>query len=117
MAIYEVTLTVDEKLKATIEKKLKRAFGKDVPVHTIDRSKTPETRAQRLGEARDEVESARMIIEELKGEMENWKESIPENLQNGAKADEVQESIDALETLNSELENIDFDSVNFPSMF
>lgn len=117
MPTYEVTLTVNEKLKATIEKKLKLAFGKDIPVHTIDRSKTPETRTQRLGEARDQVESARSIVEDLKGEMENWKDSIPENLQQGAKADEVQESIDALETLNSDLENIDFDSVNFPSMF
>jgi ribosomal protein RSM22 (predicted rRNA methylase) len=63
------------------------------------------------------IENAKQIVTELKDEMQNWYDSIPENLQSGTKADEVQEAIDALESLEGELESLDFNSVNFPGMF
>lgn len=34
---------------------------------------------------------------ELKDELQNWLDNIPENLQNGSKADELREAIDAIE--------------------
>jgi flagellar biosynthesis chaperone FliJ len=117
MATFEITFTTEARMSASVEKKLRQVFGKDIPLHTIEKLKTPETRSQRLDEAKDEVDSAKSIVEELKDEMQNWYDSIPENLQGGTKADEVQETIDGLESLQSDLENIDFDSINFPSMF
>jgi hypothetical protein len=52
--------------------------------------------------------------------MEEWRDSIPENLQNGDKAQEVNDAISELESLADELDNLtlpDFSSVSFPSMF
>jgi predicted RNase H-like nuclease (RuvC/YqgF family) len=126
MARYTLTMTVEAAQPASVEKKLKQAFGEDIPVHTVEKVKTAESRADRLSEASGNLESAiedaKTIVEELRDEMQNWYDSIPENLQQGDKANEVQESIDALENVSSELDNLDasncgFDDVNFPSMY
>jgi hypothetical protein len=117
MATYTITLTVNEKLPASVEKKLRQAFGRDIPIHTIEKSNTAKSRSARLSEAESDFENAKSVVTELKDEMEGWHDSIPENLQSGTKADEVQEAIDALEQIESEMENVDFSSVNFPSMF
>jgi len=126
MARYTLTLTVEASQPASVEKKLRQAFGEEIPVHTVERIKTAESRADRLAQVNSDFESsiedAKSNVEELKEEMQNWYDSIPENLQSGDKANEVQEAIDALENLASELDNLDisglgFDDVNFPSMF
>ena len=126
MARYTITLTVEAAQPASVEKKLRTAFGEDVPVHTVEKLKTAESRADRLSEASGNIESsiedAKNAVEELKDEMQNWYDSIPENLQSGDKANEVQEAIDALENCSSELDNLDisgcgFDDVSFPSMY
>lgn len=78
------------------------------------------------------------IVEELKEEMESWRDSIPENLQGGNKYDEVSSACDALDAIDigeladeiSEPEEIQGriealetavqelgDSVEFPGMF
>lgn len=117
MARYKVEMQVEDRLPTSVEKKLRQVFGKDVPIHTTEKLTTPESRADRLSEAENEFENAKSVVIELRDEMQNWFDSIPENLQNGSKADEVQEAIDALETLEGEMDCIDFSSVSFPSMF
>jgi len=126
MATYEIKLTVEAAQPSSVEKKLRQTFGEEVPVHTVEKIKTAESRANRLAEASGNLESAiedaKSCVEELKDEMQNWYDSIPENLQQGDKANEVQETIDALDNVSSELDNLDasscgFDDVNFPSMF
>lgn len=118
MARYKVTLEISERLPASVEKKLKQVFG-DVPIHTVEKIVTPESRADRLDEAisglEDSIDNAKTAVEELKDEMQSWYDSIPENLQQGDKAGEVQEAID----LESELESLSVPSndVSFPSMF
>lgn len=79
--------------------------------------KAPTSRAERLSEAESDFESAKSTVEELRDEMTNWKDNIPENLQGGDKCSEVEEAESALEELINEMENIDFGNVSFPSMF
>lgn len=54
-------------------------------------------------------------VDDLKQELEDWKDNIPENLQDGEKAGEIESAIDELENLSSALEDLDFGSVEFPS--
>ena len=117
MANYEIKLTVEAARRESVEKKLREAFGKEIPIHSVEKLKTAESRADRLSEAEALVDDAKSIVEELKDEMEQWYDSIPENLQSGDKANEVQECKDNLENVQSELENVDFGSVEFPGMF
>ena len=124
MAQYRIELQVDAPMPASVEKKLRDVFGQTVPVHTVEKLRTPESRADRLSAAESDLESAlsdaKDAVEELKGEMEEWRDSIPENLQNGDKAQEVNDAISELESLADELDNLtlpDFSSVSFPSMF
>jgi translation elongation factor EF-1beta len=78
---------------------------------------SPESRSKRINDAASIMEDAKAIVEELKDEMKQWYDSIPENLQSGSKAEEVQSAIDALEDVQSEMESISFYSVKFPRMF
>lgn len=116
MANYEIKLTVEAARRESVEKALVKTFGKDVPIHSVEKLKTAESRADRLGEAEGSLEDAKSVVSELKDEMQEWFDSIPENLQQGQKASEVQEAIDALESLEGDLENIQFD-VSFPGMY
>jgi len=123
MAKYKISLTVKAAQPASVEKKLRDAFGADLPIHTVEKITTLESRSARLTDALSDFECSRddckSIVEELKDEMQNWLDSIPENLQSGGKAEEVQEAIDALDSLEDELDNVEIPAVdvNFPSMF
>lgn len=115
MAEYKVTMHIEGARKASVEKKLKQMFpDEDVQVEKVEAATS---RADRLSEAESSLEDAKSVVTELKDEMQNWYDSIPENLQNGSKASEVQEAIDALESIESDLENVDLSSVSFPGMF
>lgn len=117
MAKYTINLTVDGANVKQVQAKLKEVFSL-AEVSAVKKVKPPaKSRADRLGEAEGQVQEALSIVQELQEEMENWHDSIPENLQSGSKASEVEEAKDALESLASDLENLDFSSVNFPGMF
>ena len=116
MANYKITLMVDAAKRASVEKKLRIAFGEEVPIHSVEKLKTAESRADRLSEAEGLADDARQLVEELQDEMEQWYDSIPENLQQGSKAQEVEEARDALDSLKGELEGLSWD-VSFPGMF
>lgn len=49
--------------------------------------------------AADTIEGGKSEVECLKEELEGWYDNLPENFQNGMKGDELQEAIDALDTL------------------
>lgn len=74
------------------------------------------SRAARLGEAAALVESAKEIVVDLKSGMENWRDSVPENLQGGGKYSQIEECISGLEEIESGLEGIEWDGVEFPGM-
>lgn len=117
MAQFQITLKVDGARRDFVEKTLRKAFGKDAPIFTVEKVKTPESPAARLSEAESMVDDARSIVEELKDEMEQWRDSIPENLQSGDKYSQVDDCCTTLDDLHSNLEQADFNSVEFPGMF
>jgi hypothetical protein len=117
VAHYEITLVVDSARKLTVERKLRAAFGDEPAIYSVEKVTTPESRAERLREAEGLFGEAQSIVEDLQSEMEAWRESVPENLQNSIKAAEVDEAIGQLEQLHNEIEAIDFSSVCFPRMF
>jgi len=120
MAQYRVTMTIDGTRLDSVRKKLIEKFGEINPETLFGIKKvkieTNQSRADRLGEAESSVEDSKSIVSELCEEMQSWFDSIPENLQGGSKADEVQEAIDSLQQISDDLENIDFGNVSFPSM-
>ncbi len=113
---FVITVRVEAARRESIEKKLKLAFGDDANMATIEKVKTAESRADRLSEAEGMVDDARQIVEDLKDEMEQWRDSIPENLQGGDKYSQVDDACNALEEIQSNLEQSDW-GVEFPGMF
>ena len=76
------------------------------------------SRATRLSDTLDMTEKI-ADVEQLKEELEEWLDNLPENLQSSNKADMLQEAIDNLELIAEELEGIQElqHDVEFPSMF
>ncbi len=75
------------------------------------------SRADRYAAAQSLVSDAKSQIEELRDELQNWLDNLPENLQSGSKADELQTAIDELESNISSLDEVESASVEFPRMF
>ncbi len=114
MARYNVEFTVTANNIVSLKKMIAAAFpGEEWRVEKIDLSPS---RSSRLSDAEQHFETAKSIVEELKDEMENWKDSIPENLQDGDKASEVNWAFDALEEIFGNMDQVDF-SVDFPTAF
>ena len=76
------------------------------------------SRATRLSDTLDMSEKI-ADVEQLKEELEEWLDNLPENLQSSNKAEMLQEAIDNLDNIINELENIQElqHDVEFPSMF
>ena len=76
------------------------------------------SRATRLSDTLNMIEKI-ADVEQLKEELEEWLDNLPENLQSSNKAEMLQESIDNLDNIINELENIQElqHDVEFPSMF
>lgn len=51
-------------------------------------------------------------IQSLMEELEEWKENMPENLQGGDKHDQLEEAIQNLQDIITELESLDFSDKN-----
>jgi len=113
MANYKVTFTIEAARLSSAQKQVKKHF----PDAQVEKQEVKTSRADRLSEAESMLEDAKSIVEELKEEMEQWRESIPENLQSGGKYAEVEECEDELTSIIDSIENVEFGSVNFPSMF
>lgn len=75
------------------------------------------SRAERLSQAESLFEDAKSQIEDLKSEIEEWKNNLPENLQGGDKASQLEECESALEEIMSNMDNVEFGNVDFPGMF
>lgn len=117
MATYKFTGTVQGADVRVVNRVLKEAIEKAFPGASVRAEKVNDhpSRADRLAEAEEQVTDAATTVRELADEMEAWYDSIPENLQNGDKASQVEEAKDLLTELADTLENCDF-SVDFPAM-
>jgi methyl-accepting chemotaxis protein len=75
------------------------------------------SRADRLDEAAQMVENAKGIVEELRDELQTWLDGIPENMQGGDRASQLETAIEQLGEIVDSIGGIDLDwNVEFPSM-
>jgi hypothetical protein len=117
MATYRVVITgVTAANIKSLEKKIKAALGEEFSAD-VRRQDPSRSRADRLDEAAGMVEDAAMIVEELKDELQEWLDGLPENLQSGSKADELNDAISELESIYDSLGSVDTGSVSFPGMY
>lgn len=72
------------------------------------------SRAQRFSDVKDKVTEAKEAMETLRDELQSWLDNMPENLQDGQKAAELQETIDALDDVISNLEDAENADIEFP---
>lgn|SRR3990167_7790231 len=114
MAKYTVILTVEGTRLPTIQKEAEAAFKGNII--SIRKAELSTARAGRLDDIASAVGTLANDVEELRDELQEWYDNLPENFQNGDKGSELQEAIDGLEQIKDELEGVDFNSVNFPSM-
>jgi hypothetical protein len=115
MPKYRIVIKVDGSRVDFVKKQCLTAFGIDISTQVAKIESQP-SRTDRLNEAEGWVSDAKGVVEELRGEMEDWKENMPESLQQGSKADDIDECVSQLEEIESMLGNIDFGNVSFPSM-
>ena len=74
------------------------------------------SRAARYEEAQQEVESAKTTVEDLRDELETWRDGLPANLQQGTKADELQSAIEDLDAVIASLDEAAGIEPDFPVM-
>lgn len=77
----------------------------------------PKSRADRFSDAQGLVSEAHSQFEELRDELQNWLDNLPENLQSSQKADDLNAAIDELDNLISSCDEIEGADVEFPGMF
>ncbi len=80
-------------------------------------AKKKQTRSERFSSAMGLAEDARIQVEELKDELDEWLSNMPENLQGGSKAEEIEEAISALEEVIDCLDQAQGSDVMFPRAF
>ncbi len=116
-----ISITVDQKgaRVETIDKIIEKEIRKKYPDAgiSVERKETPESRSERFDEALSSVSDAKSEAENLRDELQEWLDNLPENLQSGNKADELQSAIDELEEFISNCEELESASVEFPGMF
>ncbi len=92
---------------------VKRAFD-------MKEARKRKSRATRLGDALGLVTDARLEVEDLKGEIEEWKENLEgTNFESSMKYEQLEECLDALDELVSNLEECESadGNIEFPGMF
>lgn len=113
MANYLIRAQVQGSRIDAVTKRAIEVFGTGCSVKKRDLT---QSRADRLAQIEGDIADCVSEIESLRDEMQEWHDSIPENLQDGDKASEVQESIDALEEAITSIQDIDLTGISFPSM-
>lgn len=115
MPVYRVVLKVTADRITDVRKRAEATFGGSL-IH-VSKEDMAKSRADRLAVIESTVQDAAQDISELKEELEEWRDNLPESLQEGGKASELEDAIEALEELSGSLEEIDFTSVSFPGMY
>ena len=75
------------------------------------------SRRVRFEEAVGEIGEPKGMIEDLRDELQEWLDNMPENLQGGEKAGQLENSISELDDMISSLEELECTDVEFPGMF
>ena len=74
------------------------------------------SRAKRLKFILGNIKDAKGGIEELMDELQDWLDNMPENLQQSSKAQEIQEALGNLGSIQQSLEEALSVDVTFPGM-
>ncbi len=112
-----IQITVEQKgLRASVlQALLKKQYPK--AIITVRRESEGTSRADRFSQAQSDVCDAKSEAEQLKAELEEWQSNMPENLQEGTKAQEIEEAMEQLDEFISACEDAESVSVDFPGMF
>ena len=103
--------------RAREEAKKKAAEEGNQPMEVKKMSKKNPSRRERFEHVQSLITDALAQTEELKGELEEWKDNLPENLQNGSKAQELEDAISNLDELIDALNTAEGVEVDFPGAF
>jgi hypothetical protein len=110
---YIVTMRIKGSNLPAVEKKAKAAWGDKVKISHVRRSSSNQAL---LDDAKEMVEGAAEIVAELHGAMEERRDNTPENFQSTETYAMVEQCVDELESLESDIDGIlpSFDEVEFP---
>ena len=75
-----------------------------------------ESRETRFLKARELIDRAKVVFEDLQNELQDWLDNMPENLQESYKAEELQDTIDGLDGAIDDAEEIVTTEIEFPRM-
>lgn len=112
---YTVTIVVEASRLETVTKEANAAFPG--AVRSVRKVDTNKSRSDRLDSIARDVQDAQNGVEELRDELQEWYDNLPESFQSGEKGDSLNEAISLLEDIASSLESVDFNSVDFPTMY
>lgn len=83
----------------------------------VFRVEPPISRADRFSKALELVSEAQSMLEELRDEVQNWHDNLPENLQDSDKGSMLDDAGSTLEEMIGNLEDVSGNSVEFPGMY
>jgi|TARA_R110002020_G_scaffold169824_1_gene359225 uncharacterized coiled-coil DUF342 family protein len=114
MAQYKVVITLHD----SDIRKVRKEFSSFSGARITKVNQSP-SRRERFDEARGQVEEGQQVVEQLRDEMQEWHDSMPESLQSGSKGDSVLETADQLDEVFNEIDSAVtlFDSIEFPGMY
>lgn len=114
ITVHQKGLRMDS-IQSLIEKVVKKQYPEaHISVMKIEH---PSSRPERFAAAQSLISDAKSGMEELKDELESWHDNLPENLQSSNKADELDEAVNNLDEIISQLEEAESTDVTFPGMY
>lgn len=119
MATWKITVDGKGVKRTSIEKlmrSLRDNLGESISVR-IEKVNLPESRADRFAEAQRSVMEGRAAMEELRDELQDWYDNLPDAFRDGNKGDQLQQAIDDLGQAIQHCEDSECVSVDFPGMY
>lgn len=119
MARWQITISGKGVRKSSVEalaEAMKEKFGDGASFYVKDDT-PPESRSERYGLAQSMVSDGKMEMESLREELQDWKDNLPENLQDSDKASQLEDAISSLDDVINDCENAEGHDVDFPGMF
>jgi len=116
-----IIITINQKgarvagIEALIEKYVKVKYPE--ARIAVARKEPVESRADRFAEAKSLVSAAHSQAEALRDELQEWRDGMPLNLQQGDKAQEIETAIEELGLFFNALDEADGVEVEFPGMY
>ena len=109
-------VTVEKKgLRTTELAKALRSFGPECE-YDIQDGALPTSQAGRFAVAMTQIGQAKEEAENLRGELDSWRESLPDTQQESEKAEQLEDAISQLEEFIAACEQAEGVEIEFPGM-